>query len=597
MSDIIKVLPDHIANQIAAGEVIQRPASVVKELVENSVDAGATSVHAAVYDAGKSLIRISDNGSGMSETDARLCFERHATSKITRADDLFAITSFGFRGEALASIVAVAQVEMKTKRKEDKTGTLIEINGSELIRQEEAMCSDGTMISVRNLFYNVPARRKFLKSDATELNRIIEEFQRVALAYPDVAMQLSHNDKDIYHLPRQNLRQRIVAVFGKNIENRIIPVKIDTTVVQLEGFIGKPETATRTNSHNFFFVNRRFFKHPFFYKSVVNAYGNLIPSDTRPDFFLYFSIPPETIDVNIHPTKTEIKFENEQIIVRYITSCVRESLGKTNMMPAIDFDTLPSFDIPPMPKGKEVSMPGIKIDPTFNPFKNDTTPNPRTESFGDKLSKMIPGIQLEPDPVQTGLNLNETASEKHSFFQIAGKYIVTQYGKGMICIHQQRAHMRVLYEDFLQKESTGTRVSEKLLFPETITVPAADVPLLQSLLPVLQRMGFDMEEFGRDTFVVHGKPAGLNDFNSENCVQGLLEMHRESGETRYKDNSEMVAYSLARSSCMKEHKVLTEAEMEYLFQSLFACAQPSFTPSGKPVFFIMDENEFEKKFR
>jgi DNA mismatch repair protein MutL len=329
----------------------------------------------------------------------------------------------------------------------------------------------------------------------------------------------------------------------------------------------------------------------------VNAYGNLIVPDTRPDFFLYFNIPPDTIDVNIHPTKTEIKFENEQIIARYITSCVRESLGKTNMMPAIDFDSLPSFDIPPMPKGMEVTMPGIKVDPSFNPFKNDNSPNPRTESFGDKLSKIIPDMQMEPDVIQTGLNLNETSAVKQSFFQVAGKYIITQYGKGMICLHQQRAHMRILYEDFLQKESSGTSVSEKMLFPETITVASADYPLLQSMLPVLQRMGFDMDEFGKDTFVINGKPARIEDFNSESCIRGLLEVYKETGESHDKANTEIVAYALARTSCMKEIKVLTEKEMEYIFQSLFSCAQPSFSPAGKPVFFIMDENEFEKKFR
>ena len=600
MSDVVKVLPDHIANQIAAGEVIQRPASVVKELVENSVDAGATQITVDVYDSGKSLIRISDNGNGMSETDARICFERHATSKISNAEDLFSITSFGFRGEALASIVAVAQVEMKTKRSDDKTGTIIEIHGSDFIRQEETMCPNGTIISVRNLFYNIPARRKFLKSDQAELSKITEEFQRVALAYPEVSMILTQNDKSIYHLPKQNLRQRIVAVFGKNYESRIIPVKIDTTVVQIEGFISNPETAKRYSSLNMFFVNKRFFRHPSFFKTIINAYGNLISQDKRPDFFIYFTIPPSAIDVNIHPTKTEIKFENELIIIRYLISCIKESLGKSNMMPSMDFDTISSLELPPRPKDLPIKVPGIEINPDFNPFKNDSGFSARSESFGDKLSKLKGQsfISTEEDFKQAGMDLPASEEkETHIFFQVDNKYIVTNCSQGVIFINQQRAHIRILYEDFLQRESSGKAVVEKLLFPETITVNTSDFPLLQSVLPVLIKMGFDIGEFGKDTFVIHGKPAQIQNYNSETFIRGFLDVFKETGFADDKVNAETVAMALARASCMKEGKILTASEMSYIFKSLFDCAQPSFTPNGKPVFYIYNSSEIDNKLK
>jgi len=600
MSDVVKVLPDHIANQIAAGEVIQRPASVVKELVENSVDAGATQITVDVYDSGKSLIRISDNGNGMSETDARICFERHATSKISNAEDLFSITSFGFRGEALASIVAVAQVEMKTKRSDDKTGTIIEIHGSDFIRQEETMCPNGTIISVRNLFYNIPARRKFLKSDQAELSKITEEFQRVALAYPEVSMILTQNDKSIYHLPKQNLRQRIVAVFGKNYESRIIPVKIDTTVVQIEGFISNPETAKRSSSLNMFFVNKRFFRHPSFFKTIINAYGNLISQDKRPDFFIYFTIPPSAIDVNIHPTKTEIKFENELIIIRYLISCIKESLGKSNMMPSMDFDTISSLELPPRPKDLPIKVPGIEINPDFNPFKNDSGFSARSESFGDKLSKLKGQsfISTEEDFKQAGMDLPASEEkETHIFFQVDNKYIVTNCSQGVIFINQQRAHIRILYEDFLQRESSGKAVVEKLLFPETITVNTSDFPLLQSVLPVLIKMGFDIGEFGKDTFVIHGKPAQIQNYNSETFIRGFLDVFKETGFADDKVNAETVAMALARASCMKEGKILTASEMSYIFKSLFDCAQPSFTPNGKPVFYIYNSSEIDNKLK
>lgn len=607
MSDIIRVLPDNIANQIAAGEVIQRPASAIKELMENSVDAGANQIHVHLTDSGKALIRVTDNGKGMSETDARLSFERHATSKISNADDLYALTTFGFRGEALASIASVAQVELKTKRAEDTLGTFIEIHGSEFIRQEPVSIPNGTTFSIRNLFYNVPARRKFLKSEQIELSKIIEEFQHVALSYPEVAMSLTNNGKDIYNLPASNLKSRIVNVMGKSIANELLPIHVDTSVVKIEGFIGRPESAKKASGMQYFFVNQRFFKHPFYYRMVLNAYQTLMPNDFKPLYFIYLTIPAESIDVNIHPTKTEIKFENETIISRFISSCVRETLGKTNMIPSIDFDSEASFlDIAPRPSNAPIVAPEISVNPKFNPFY-ETDNSSKSFSFSQtsqkptkEWEKLYENLDFEIEPKQIQLEslnpLDSISSTKSSFYQIKGKYFITNFKTGIIIIDQRRAHQRILYDDFQQKMELHVPVSEKQLFPATIQLSPEDSVLLSEHLTVLQNMGFEINEFGKNTFAFQGFPAELKGLNPNEFITDFITNIKETGQVK-NSNFDLVLNSLAVSASMLYGKNLDQSEMQYLFDRLFACPNPSFTPSGKKVFTIMSLDEMDKLFK
>jgi len=606
MADIIQVLPDNIANQIAAGEVIQRPASVVKELVENSIDAGAKQVSVIVNDAGKSLIQIIDNGVGMSETDARLSFERHATSKIRKADDLFALTSFGFRGEALASIAAISQVELKTRRIDDILGTLIEINGSQVVRQEPVDCLKGTVISVRNIFFNVPARRKFLKSEQSEFNSIIDEFQRIALAHPSTALNLVHNGKNVYTLTSGNFKQRILGLFGANLISNILPIHVDTSVVKIEGFIGKPEAAKKTMRNNFFFVNNRYFAHRYFYRTVFNSYNNLIAPELKVPYFIKLTIDPAAIDVNIHPTKTEIKFENEVIIAKYLNSCIRETLGKKNMMPAIDFDNEPAFDISPPPKDYNFTTPKIEINPDFNPFKT-TSPSFKSDNSFKKdrvphdWERLYEGLETESKSEQTSLDLKDDSETNFLpnslFFQLKGKYLLTSVKSGLIVIDQKRAHQRILFEQYLEKLGNSTAHTEVQLFSTTIDFNPDEAMLLKALLPKLQSIGFDVEEFGKNSFVIRGIPVGHEISKSESFIRDFINSYADSHSDIIKDEHERIAKSMADATAMPYLKVLSNKEMQHLFDNLFLCKNPSISPSGKNVFVILPIEEIDKRFK
>ena len=604
MSDIIQILPDSVANQIAAGEVIQRPASVVKELVENAVDSGASQIKVIVKDAGKTLVQVIDNGSGMSETDARLAFERHATSKIKKADDLFAIDTFGFRGEALASIAAIAQVELRTRRKTDEIGTKICINGTDFESQEAVSCQAGSIFSVKNLFYNVPARRRFLKADATEFRYVLDEFHRVALAHPEISFSLTHNDSEVYYLQQSTLKQRIVTLFGKNLSTELLPLHVDTTVISAEGFIGKPENARKKSGLQFFFVNQRFMKHPFLYRTLISSYQNLLPPDSNPSFFIYFKTDPKFIDVNIHPTKTEIKFEDERTVSQILSAAIRQTLGKTNMIPSIDFDNEPLFDIPPLRKGQEITEPEIKIDPTFNPFEiGKSTAN---RSFPDQ--KKTPGgwqdlyKVVEQSSADEKLFPDQSESKKEEapsrqFLQMKGRYIYVPVKSGMMIVDQRRAHERVLYDDFKAALTDHGPVTEKLVYPKNIELNVQDAALMLELLEDLKQVGFDMDEFGKNTFVIHGIPSGLKDLEPEILIENFLASYQSLQHLPSENQHERTIAALVETNAIPYGRIMEKEEMQDLIDRLFGSSNPNYSPSGKNIFTIISVEEIEKKFK
>jgi DNA mismatch repair protein MutL len=613
VADIIQLLPDSVANQIAAGEVIQRPASVVKELVENAIDAGATQVTVNIKDAGRTLIQIIDNGCGMSDTDARMSFERHATSKIRSANDIFAIRTMGFRGEALASIAAIADVELRTREHDKDLGTFIHISGSSIITQEPVSCDKGTNFQIKNLFFNVPARRKFLKSNPAELKHIINEIQRIALANPEIAIALHHNGSVIYDLPSANKRVRIVSMFGKSINQNLIPIDTETTLVKISGFIGQPKYSRKTFGEQFFFVNKRFMKHPFFHKAIMQAYEKILPPDSIPSYFIYFDLNPGDIDVNIHPTKTEIKFENESAIWQILQASVRESLGKFNVVPSIDFDQAGSIDIPmPLHHFDEVNIPEIKVDPTYNPF--ETKPLTRNYSgsgntFQEKsfekpnatnwqsLYKGLDNnaeVRTEPpadEPFQTKI---EEQQSTRSSIQFKNKYILTPVKSGLMVIDQKRAHERILYERLLHVLENHEVASQQQLFPETFELNASDATLLTSILPDLKALGFDIREFGGNTFIINGTPGVLNTSSPVEIVESLLEEYKNSAVNLQEKARETVAASLAQASAIAYGQALKSGEINELIDNLFACQTPNFSPKGKKVLAIMPLDDFEK---
>lgn len=612
MSDIIQLLPDSVANQIAAGEVIQRPASVVKELVENAIDAGATHVKVNIKDAGRTLIQITDNGSGMSDTDARMSFERHATSKIRSANDIFAIRTMGFRGEALASIAAIADVEMRTKEHDRDLGTFIHISGSSIITQEPVSCDSGTNIQVKNLFFNVPARRKFLKSNPAELKHIINEIQRIALANPTISLSLYHNQSPVYELPGANKRLRIVSIFGKNINQNLIPIDTETSLVKLSGFVGQPKHARKTLGEQFFFVNERFMKHPFFHRAIMQCYEKILPPETIPSYFIYFDLDPADIDVNIHPTKTEIKFENESAIWQILQASVREALGKFNIVPSIDFDQAGSVDIPmPLRDYNEVQVPEIKVNPAYNPFEQSTSPK---YSYGNETSfKSVPAQRnnltnwqslykgIEPasmeqeeahiEPVQ--IKMEEQQTVKTSV-QFKNKYILTPVKSGLMVIDQKRAHERILYERLIQVMETHEVASQQQLFPETFELNASDGTLLLSILPDLKALGFDVREYGSNTFIINGTPGVLNTMSPVEIIESLLEEYKLSPANVQGKARETVAISLAQASAIPYGHTLKPIEISELIDNLFACQTPNFSPKGKKILSIMPLEDFEK---
>jgi len=615
--DIIQLLPDSVANQIAAGEVIQRPASVVKELVENAIDSGATQVTVNIKDAGRTLIQVSDNGCGMSATDARMAFERHATSKIRSANDLFAIRTMGFRGEALASIAAVADVELHTCLHNEEIGTFIHIGGSRLYKQEPVTCACGSNFMVKNLFFNVPARRKFLKGNPTELKHIISEIQRVSMANPEVSILLFHNQQPIYELSKgDNIRKRIISIFGKNTGQNLIPVNTETTLIRIKGYVGQPKFARKTFGEQFFFVNNRFMKHPFFHKAVVQAYEKILPPESIPSYFLYFEIDPGNIDINIHPTKTEIKFENESAIWQIIHASVREALGKFNMVPSIDFDQAGSIEIPAAPKsGDFIAPPEVHIDPTYNPFetgkRQSSGPGNYASVRQDQVrnwEKLYQDFQNEKEKeevtdvpeISDEENGSVTSSELFTgktCFQFKNKYILSPVKSGLMVIDQRRAHERILYENFMTTLSNNAIASQQQLFPQTFDLHAADAELLRSVLDDLKLLGFDVRAFGNNSFIINGTPAMLNRSAPLEIIEGMLE-DMKSTATNFKERArEKVAASLARASAIPYGYAMKPEEISQMIDQLFGCSTPNFSPAGKQVLIIIPVEQFEKMLK
>ncbi len=613
MSDIIRLLPDSVANQIAAGEVIQRPASVVKELVENALDAGAAEILVHIKDAGKTLIQITDNGNGMSPTDARMAFERHATSKIRSANDLFAIRTMGFRGEALASVAAIADVEVRTKQQGDETGTFLHINATRVIVQEPVACNNGTSIQVKNLFFNVPARRKFLKSDATEIKLIIHEVQRVAIPNPDISFYLYHNGTSLYELPSGHLRKRIVGLFGKSINQALVPIESTTSVVSIAGYLGLPKFARKTMGEQFFFVNRRYMRHGWFHKAVMQAYEKLLPSDAFPSYFIFLEIDPSQIDINVHPTKTEIKFENENAVWQILNAAVREALGKHSVVPSIDFDQEGSVDIPmPLRPGQSVMAPHIEFNPGYNPFNES---GQRTGFMKEQMGTRQQSDLRNWENLYTGLEGsrkqfdNEPPEGQGKIFtdpplayagkkvlQLKQKYLILPVKSGMMVIDQKRAQERILYERFLEVMQSGQVATQQILFPYTFELNPADASLFIEILPDVTALGFDIREFGRDTFIINGVPGILSTSTPIDLVEKLLEEFKNSPIEAKSKVREQVAISLAKASATGYGEDLQPEEMDHLVDQLFACMSPNFSPDGKPVLTILPIEDIEKLF-
>lgn len=653
-SDIIHLLPDSVANQIAAGEVIQRPASVIKELVENSLDAGATEITVIITDAGKTAIQVIDNGKGMSETDARLSFERHATSKIRQATDLFALTTMGFRGEALASIAAVAQVVLRTRQEGEQTGTEIRIEGSKMLYQQPVLCDVGASFTVQNIFFNIPARRKFLKSNHTEMTNIMTEFERIVLAHPEISFRLSSPQEPILVLPAGNRRQRIVNVFGKRIDKLLLSVKVETSIVQITGFTGSPESSKRKGAQQFFFVNGRFMRHPYFAKAVQSAYERLIPDGESVPFFLYLEVDPSRIDVNIHPTKTEIKFEDEQTIWQILLAAVREALGKYNAIPTIDFDTAGRPDIPLFDDtNPDVRPPKININPAFNPFevsdremavRRKDRDNPPTEYFAtstfttdikkDNPSENQPPLPVfsdvpptveagqqktEPPSVSPALppspsyakstfesgifesqkteGMGETDFSAAYFLQYKGRYLVTPLEDGLLIVDAPRAHMRVLYDTFIADgDPAGNLVPQRLLFPETIDFPPSEIPAAQQMMEKLQRLGFELSPLGGSTFSVLSLPAGLEGLDSLSLLQEMVSEAAHIPVDAEETIMHHLALTLAKKMAIPVGQVLSLEEMRDLATRLFSTANPNLTPNGHRITAIIPHQSILSRF-
>ena len=681
MNDIIQLLPDSVANQIAAGEVIQRPASVIKELVENSIDAGATLINVVCVDSGRTSIQVTDNGKGMSETDARLSFERHATSKIRQADDLFNLHTMGFRGEALASIAAVAQVELRTRRPDDDLGTALTIAGSRFVSQEPVQCPVGCNFTISNLFYNVPVRRKFLKSNTTELNNIVTAFERIALVYPDVAFTLYNNQTELYNLKAGGLRQRIVDVIGKKINQHLLPIDIDTTMCKISGFVGKPESARKKGARQFFFVNGRYMKHPYFHKAIMTAYERLVPEGEQIPYFIYFTVNPTDIDVNIHPTKTEIKFENEQTVWQILTAAVRDAVGMFNDVTAIEFDTEGQPDIPAlgaMPQA-DISAPKVQYNPAYNPFNEPSaqrssaapdnweqlyeglsSAHSRQQSapslFGNNTGGVIQsrsnvankpfadnGIVLstgfsKPDgsisqsagfdadslDFNTDANAQPSGTDMQSagfnalsadtdmlsastepspleeksptHYQYKGRYIMTSVKSGLMIIDQYRAHTRILYEGYIEQMQKRRSSSQKPLFPDTIHFSASDKVVVEAVMPELQNIGFELTPNEEGDYTITAVPSGLDGLDYVALVQDLVASAREKTTSAIDDINHSIALELARNAAVTYGQVLTNAEMENIVNSLFACSNFSYTPDGKKILTMLRQTDLEQLF-
>jgi DNA mismatch repair protein MutL len=597
---MIKLLPDNVANQIAAGEVVQRPASVVKELMENAVDAHSTQINLVIKDAGRTLIQVTDNGSGMSDTDARMAFERHATSKITDIRDLGSINTFGFRGEALASIAAVAEVELKTRLQDEDLGVRLLISASKVVSSEPVQCATGSSFSVKNLFYNIPARRKFLKTDASELKQIINEFQRVAICNTNIEFNFYNNGTLLYNLLPGNLKQRLSGVFGKNTATALIDVNIETSIVKVSGFAGKADKAKKSQGEQFFFVNNRFFRSPYLQKAVYKAYEQLLPSDMHPSFFLFLNIDPANIDINIHPQKTEVKFEDEHSIWKIVNAAVRESLSKYAVAPSIIFDMEGAPDIPVVGKKTPIITPEIAIDKEYNPFKSSGSGYSKNDQIDgweqfyndfNKQSGMSYASNLDSQPEQK-IAFNDDAA-KNRFLQIKDRYIATPVKSGLLLVDICRAHQRILFEEFLRLfQANSVVVAQKQLFPDTVELSPSDFMLIQSVWSDLEKMGFDIRNFDNN-IMFYAFPAGLEKANAQNIIDEILVNIKESYGNSSWNTQEKIALSLAKSESVKKCGILTDIEMEHLINKLFACQMPDIDAEGKPTISIM---EIEKLF-
>ena len=620
MSDIIQLLPDSVANQIAAGEVIQRPASVVKELVENAIDAGASNINVIIVDAGRTSIQVIDDGKGMSETDARLSFERHATSKIRKADDLFSLHTMGFRGEALASIAAVAQIDLKTRMEGEDLGTQLTISGSRFVGQEPCACPVGSNFTVENLFFNVPARRKFLKSNTTELNNIITAFERIVLVYPQISFTLHSNGTELFNLRSCSYRQRIVEVFGKRLNQDLLPIGVDTSLCRIHGFVGKPESARKKVLQQYFFVNERYMKHAYFHKAVMTAFDRLIPQGEQIPYFLYFEVPAENIDVNIHPTKTEIKFENEQAIWQILLASVKEAVGKFNDVPSIDFDTEGKPDIPVFNPNGSTSAPKISFNPQYNPFKQSSQPQRTTNT--ESWESLYAGLDTNTETLQTDLFGQEDTpignvdngetiissvatapdttamieDKSPTHYQYKGSYIMTAVKSGLMIINQHRAHVRILYEAYLRQLSEHKVHSQKVLFPEMVQFSVSDSVILEHILPEMTEMGFQLDNLGGGSYAVNGVPAGIEGLNAVTLITDMVAAAIESGTHVKEEIDHVLALSLARNAAIPQGQVLSNSEMESIVNELFACSNVNYTPSGTPIIAIMQQHDIEHLF-
>lgn len=605
MPDLIQLLPDAVANQIAAGEVIQRPASVVKELVENAIDAGATSIQLIVKDAGKTLIQVIDNGCGMSDTDLRMSFERHATSKIRQATDLFGIRTMGFRGEALASIAAVAHVDVKSRLHDEELGCEISIAASEVIRQENVQCQAGTNFLVKNLFFNIPARRKFLKSNSTELKHIINEFQRVAFTYPEIAFQFSHNNTELYHLQASNRLRRIEQLTRKNISQQLVKIETETSIVSISGYIGKPEFARKQAGEQFFFVNQRYMRHPYFHKAVIKAYEQILGNSLWPSYFIYFEIDPSAIDINIHPTKTEIKFEDENNIWRILNISVKEAIGKFNLNPSIDFSSEKRVHIPVPEPGKEISAPSLHINPEYNPFDEGSRKGEKVavpqfkKEIPQNWEELYSGFENKNRTIhfdnKAGApeNENELSLEiQNSLFQFKNRYILSQVKSGLMIIDQRRAHIRILFERFLERIKKQKSLSQQLLFPETLTLNIAQAVVFKEIKNSLSASGFRFGEQNQENISITALPPEFSG-NPIRKINDLLDSYHEALPVDLQDRHVRMAWSLAKAGAQDYGTSLSPEEMRHLVDELFACKVPGYLPNKKLIFRIINMNEFE----
>ena len=625
MKDIIQLLPDSVANQIAAGEVIQRPASVIKELVENAVDAGAKNIHVLVTDAGRTSIQVIDDGCGMSLTDARLAFERHATSKIRKADDLFSLHTMGFRGEALPSIAAVAQVELRTRRQEDEVGTCLMLSASHVESQEPCSCAVGSSFTISNLFFNVPARRKFLKTNATELSNILTAFERIVLVYPEIAFTLHSNGQELMNLRTGSLRQRIAEVYGRRYGQDLLPVSVDTALCRITGFVGKPEVARKKGVHEYFFVNGRFMKHPYFHRAIQQAFERMVPAGSHVPYFIYFEVSPADIDVNIHPTKTEIKFENEQPIWQILAAAVKDAVGQFCEIPQIDFDTEGRPEIPVYQPSADGSMPLADISwsqanshqPTYNPFRQKSSQDWQ-RLYGGLPSEAEKPVSEQPlfdeqavaDPVANGSPVDTTPSATDTtlaptdmaplHYQYKGRYIMTAVKSGLMVIDQHRADVCIRYERYLRQMSDSHGSSQRLLFPEVLELTSVEAAMMPELMPLLNAVGFDLTPLGPASYSVSGLPVGLEGLNPITLLREMLadaDTSQPSSLTSHLSPlTSKIALTLARQSAVPYGQLLSNDEMEQLVNGLFACRHVNYTPDGHPVLSILPQQDIDRLF-